>query len=250
MAAMPAKVMKMSRNKQPKQKFNAQTAIPKRQVLKQAAFTKKDLSLIEQAMRTHKAAGGRGIMVGGSALRFYMGPRFTGKMGRAARIDFAFTEIPKSIRGNLMERVWMGSRFFCWNPKRMPKMEDVRIFEGEVGHMPLEADEFALANIFRIHDGQEEGELRIADLGFLLATMINKDATAPPGVAYAIASNAGQMDSLAQRYVEVMECAGAGRKEIEEALCRFAKKAKTSIRHFAEEFAVKAKEKIGMWDAP
>ncbi|MBN2121604.1 hypothetical protein JW721_00900 [Candidatus Micrarchaeota archaeon] len=263
----------MSLYKPPKLDFTAKTAIPKRQVLKQTAFPKKDLGLIEKSVRAHKATGGRGMMVGGSALRFYTNPAYTGKLGRNSDIDFAFEEIPSSLEGKLKQEPLI-DEIICYFSKvtwdmamevkhsghwvyhikeelagEMPDLDDVCMFEKEVGRISVGMKEVAMANTVIIRDGNEQGEVKVADLGFLLATMINKDAITvrrSMRSAYAIASNMGQMDSIAQRYAEVMEGVGISKEEVKETLDDFIWRVKSSVRSIARAFAEKVEEKMGM----
>ncbi len=263
----------MSLYKPPKLELNAKTAIPKRQVLKQTAFPKKDLGLIEKSVRAHRATGGRGMMVGGSALRFYTNSAYTGKLGRNSDIDFALEEIPSTLKEKLKQEPLI-DEIICyfskvtWRmeleikhsghwvyhvknelAKEMPDLDDVCMFEKEVGRISVGMKEVGMANTVMIQDGDEQGEVKIADLGFLLATMINKDAitlTRSMRSAYAIASNMDQMDSIAQRYVEVLEGAGVGKEEIKETLDDFIWRVKSSVRSIARAFAEKVEEKMGM----
>lgn len=267
----------MSRYKPPKLELNAKKAIPKRQILKSTAFPTKDLGLIEKAVRTHRATGKKGIMVGGSALRFYTNFAYTGKLGRNSDIDLAFEEIPESAREHLKREPVIQEIVCYWNPAKwkhelkakysgywvhhlreelagqMPDLDDVCMFEKSVGRISVGMREVAMANTVVIKDGDVQGEVRIADLGFLLATMINKDAITvrrSMRSAYAIASNMEQMDSIAQRYVDVMEGSGVSKEEIRETLEDFIWRVKSSVRTIARAFAAKVKEKMGMREAP
>jgi hypothetical protein len=263
----------------PKLRFNSKEAITSEQVAKRTAFAKKEIPLIEKAMRVSSTTKSRGMLIGGAAMRFYMDKKHGGNVGHVTDVDFAFEEIPSDVKKKMGEeklilktlektgstmgwtasckpmKVEIRSEHTVFHIKdelrgEFPDLYDVCFFEGKIGKIPVKAEDISMANSVAVSDAAGKViELKVADPGFLLATVLNGQAvTAKRAVraAYVIASNQGEMEEVATRYAEVMGRKGITNEEVARALEVLGKNTKRAVSGAVNEFIKKAKEKMGM----
>jgi hypothetical protein len=267
-------------------KFDRMGGMDVGQITKATSFPKKLSPLLEKAVRLFKVMDnmegrGRGMLIGGVPLRLYTNKEYGGRTAVNCHtdIDLAFREIPAGIKAHLKEEglvvkvkeKLMGtmgpkasgkpvrkeerSEYTVFHLREemeseFPVFHDVCFFEGSVGKISVRGEDISTSKKLVVSDQSISDkilELRVADLGFLLATIVNDQAiteTRARRAVYAIASNAGDVAESASRYSQVMNREGIGKGELSRAFGILNRIATKAVSEPVAEFIAKAKESI------
>lgn len=206
------------------------------------AFVKSEGPLLEKAVGLAATVpayphGEQHLFVGGVALRFHIDEKFKGKMGigrlNSTDVDIVFSELPDAIRRLCAEEPVVKPEFRIgaheireipakgvgtvyhlkpMHEKNFPLFYDVCFFDNQVGRITLAAADYgkAVTELVELHglDARYVAELKLADLGLLMATMLTPQAVTDVRarrIGFAIASNIKNAPRIAERYAEVVE---------------------------------------------
>ncbi len=229
------------------------------EIVKTTGFTKKEEGLLERACNLsnilEKIGDGRNHMaIGGFALRVYINPEFTGRIGNGTPtdLDLVFIDIPPQIRKKLNEerlidiaRRYAGSMGEVQNsiiysdypvyhlkPELAganPELADMCFFQKRVGMITIIPEDIRKARTIEACISTDttliEASIRIADPGTLLATTLNPFAITDKRAwraALLLASIEPEetIDAIA-RYVNITQFSGITSEQLELTLKQF-----------------------------
>ena len=204
---------------------------------KHRAFVKRDLPAVENALHivNRSFLSGRPdyFLSGGTALKFRTSPDFRGKDDAQTGVSLVFDSIPQHLHGFLVEQSLSKSTLILTSTDSrqsvkqtqasayfikagmegfIPAFADAKLFEGSVGAIPIvKGDYLGSETVFlRVEapGGNSTYELRIPDLGLLLAMSVNPGAISEQRIRRAVfalvSSWWGSLDETVGRTASVL----------------------------------------------
>ncbi|MFH1222125.1 MAG: hypothetical protein V1492_03505 [Candidatus Micrarchaeota archaeon] len=222
--------------------------LPAKEVITQTGFSRKEAKLLEKGIQLFRLLEDKGVAsktmtVGGFAIRFYINDKFTDNMkrGSATDVDLAFIQIPDWIKTYLrlehlieVERVNLTTLKAADNcqtikqtphtvyhiqpqyEKSMELLSDVCFFEQNVTLIKIRPEDLERVSILTVHtmiNGVNiEAPLRVADPGFLLATIFNASAATEMrvlrGIMMLASQDKAERTETIERYAEIVTANG------------------------------------------
>ncbi|MFH2106873.1 MAG: hypothetical protein ABII22_06450 [Candidatus Micrarchaeota archaeon] len=228
-----------------------------REVIRSTGFRKSEELLLESSIRafSHLEAMGvdkKAMIIGGFAFRLYIAELYKGRIasGAPTDLDLAFTEVPpqlmRSLRQDMLiasgkavtfdsrqvrvsEEVTTNFPVYHLSPDKMdqlPFLDDVCIFNGRVGKIVIRPEDLQRARLLDVYIGdgvtRVDGTLRVADPGYILASVVNPDALTGTRAwrTILVLASLGKEDfkEVVERYVDIVTASGISTQELAQPL--------------------------------